>query len=126
MFRLKMYPAKNGNAFLIDASGTHLLIDGGFASTYQDFIAADLAQLAIQKARLDLVVCTHIDANHLGGLLEFFSCNGTSAARHIEVGTVWHNSLRLLPIPTAESQKTENRHKAAPAYPSRITIELSE
>ena len=109
MFRLKMYPAKNGDAFLVDAGGTYLLIDAGFASTYQDFIAADLAQLAEAGGRLDLVVCTHIDADHIGGLLEFFSHNGTLAKRGIEVGAVWHNSLRSLPAPTAEPDGSLDR-----------------
>lgn len=35
MLSLKMYDAKNGDAFLINAGGKHLLIDAGFASTYQ-------------------------------------------------------------------------------------------
>lgn len=104
-----MYPAKNGDAFLVDAGGTYLLIDAGFASTYQDFIAADLAQLAKEGGRLDLVVCTHIDADHVGGLLEFFSRNGTLAKRGIEVDAVWHNSLRSLPAPTAEPDGFHDR-----------------
>lgn len=97
MFRLKMYPAKNGDSFLVSAGSTYILIDAGFASTYQDFIAQDLAQLAEAGARLNLVVCTHIDADHIGGLLEFFSLNGASDKRGIEVDAVWHNSLRSLP-----------------------------
>ncbi|ARL22925.1 AVAST type 1 anti-phage system MBL fold metallo-hydrolase Avs1a [Burkholderia pseudomallei] len=109
MFRLKMYPAKNGDAFLADFGGTYLLIDAGFASTYQDFVAPDLAQLAKEGGRLDLVVCTHIDADHIGGLLEFFSCNGTPAKRGIEVDAVWHNSLRSLPSPTAEPDGFHDR-----------------
>jgi len=96
-----MYPAKNGDAFLVDAGGTYILIDAGFANTYQDSIATDLAQLAKDGSRLDLVVCTHIDADHIGGLLNFFSLNGTPATRGIEVDAVWHNSLRSLPAPTA-------------------------
>jgi beta-lactamase superfamily II metal-dependent hydrolase len=99
MLKLKMYPARNGDAFLIDASGTHILIDAGFASTYQDFIAADLASIAGGGGRLSLVVCTHIDADHIGGLLELFSLNGRPGGRGIEVDTVWHNSLRSLPFP---------------------------
>lgn len=104
-----MYPAKNGDAFLADFGGTYLLIDAGFASTYQDFVAPDLAQLAKEGGRLDLVVCTHIDADHIGGLLEFFSCNGTPAKRGIEVDAVWHNSLRSLPSPTAEPDGFHDR-----------------
>lgn len=101
MFRLKMYPAKNGDSFLVNADGAYILIDAGYASTYQDFIATDLAQLAKTGERLDLVVCTHIDADHIGGLLEFFSLNGTPDKRGIEVVDVWHNSLRSLPHPEA-------------------------
>lgn len=100
MLKLKMYPARNGDAFLVYAGGTHILIDAGFASTYQSFIASDLAQLARDGGRLDLVVCTHIDADHIGGLLEFFSLNGSPGKRGIEVDAVWHNSLRSLPAPS--------------------------
>ncbi|MDP3799787.1 MAG: AVAST type 1 anti-phage system MBL fold metallo-hydrolase Avs1a [Polaromonas sp.] len=109
MFRLKMYPANNGDAFLVDAGGTYILIDAGFASTYQDFIATDLAQLAKDGSRLDLVVCTHIDADHIGGLLEFLSLNGTPAKRGIEVDAVWHNSLRSLPASTATPDSVHDR-----------------
>ena len=42
MLRIKMYPARNGDSFLIDAAGEFILIDAGFASTFQDFIKADL------------------------------------------------------------------------------------
>lgn len=101
MFRLKMYPAKNGDAFLVDAGGTYILIDAGFASTYHDYIATDLAQLVVDRGRLDLVVCTHIDADHIGGLLEFFSLNGTPGSRGIDVRAIWHNSLRSLAVATA-------------------------
>jgi hypothetical protein len=109
MIRLKMYPAKNGDAFLADFGGAYFLIDAGFASTYQDFIAADLAQLAKEGGRLNLVVCTHIDADHIGGLLEFFSRNGTPDNRGIEVDAVWHNSLRSLPAPTEEADGLPDR-----------------
>jgi glyoxylase-like metal-dependent hydrolase (beta-lactamase superfamily II) len=101
MFRLKMYPAKNSDAFLVDAGGTYILIDAGFASTYHDLIATDLAQLAKGGDRLALVVCTHIDTDHIGDLLEFFSLNGAPGKRGIEVDAVWHNSLRSLPATTA-------------------------
>ena len=96
MLSLKMYPAKNGDAFLINANGNHLLVDGGFASTYTNNIAQDLAELSRQGNRISLVVCTHIDADHIGGLLAFFSANGCPDSRGIEVDAVWHNSLRSL------------------------------
>ncbi len=132
MFRLKMYPAKNGDAFLVDAGGRHILIDAGFASTYQDFIAADLAQLAEGGGQLDLVVCTHIDADHIGGLLEFFSSNGTPGKRGIEVGTVWHNSLRSLPAPATRTDDIRDqmvleamRRRGFPKAPTSLPDPIS-
>jgi len=50
MLKLKMYPARNGDAFLIEAAGAHILIDAGYDSTYQDFIAKDLAAVAAAKS----------------------------------------------------------------------------
>lgn len=103
MPRLKMYTARNGDAFLVDADSAHLLIDAGYASTYHDHIAPDLMKSAAAGGRLDLVVCTHIDADHIGGLLEFFSSNGPEGRRGIEVVQVWHNSLRSLPMTPGQS-----------------------
>ncbi|MBD8253969.1 MBL fold metallo-hydrolase [Pseudomonas fluorescens] len=97
MLELKMYPAKNGDAFLINANGQYVLIDGGYASTYTSCISPDLAMLAERGERLSLVVCSHIDADHIGGLLAFFDDNGDPGSRRIEVDAVWHNSLRSVP-----------------------------
>jgi len=52
MLRIKMYPASNGDSFLVDAAGTFILIDAGFASTFQDFVKADLASLISDGRRL--------------------------------------------------------------------------
>ncbi|MBT2298498.1 AVAST type 1 anti-phage system MBL fold metallo-hydrolase Avs1a [Pseudomonas fluorescens] len=108
MLKLKMYPANKGDAFLVNANGNHLLIDGGYASTYTDYIAQDLAELSRQGGRLSLVVCTHIDADHIGGLLTFFSTNGGPGNRGIDVDEVWHNSLRSLPCPATGPSLTED------------------
>lgn len=97
MFKIKMYPADNGDAFLIQANGSNLLVDGGYAATYQNFIAEDLTRLANCGGRLDLVICSHIDSDHIGGLLKFFAQNGPPGKRAVDVGRVWHNSLRSLP-----------------------------
>src|SRR3990167_2791964 len=97
MIKLKMYPAKNGDAFLINANDQYILIDAGYASTYATYISEDLAELAVRGESLKLVVCTHIDADHIGGLQALFSANGSLDRRLIEIDAVWHNSLRSLP-----------------------------
>ena len=95
-----MYPAKNGDAFLIKQNSTNpvaILIDGGYAATFKNWISNDLKLLAQLGYSLNLVVVTHIDADHIAGLLEFFRLNGNSQApKIIPVENVWHNSLRSL------------------------------
>lgn len=97
MIKLKMYPAKNGDAFLINANDQYILIDAGYSSTYSTYIAEELAELAVRGESLKLVVCTHIDADHIGGLQALFAANGGPQRRLIEIDAVWHNSLRSLP-----------------------------
>lgn len=101
---IKMYPANNGDAFLIRENTTKptaILIDGGYASTFQTYICPDLTHLAQLGYSLDLVVATHIDADHIAGLLSFFKLNGNSQTpKIIPVEDVWHNSLRSLAVTT--------------------------
>jgi beta-lactamase superfamily II metal-dependent hydrolase len=108
-----MYPANNGDAFLIKDNTTNpiaILIDGGYATTFQTFIRPDLEHLAQLGYSLDLVVATHIDADHITGLLTFFKLNGNSQApKIIQVEHVWHNCLRSLVFaPLTDGQMTRD------------------
>lgn len=95
--RIKMYPACNGDAFLISAAGANILIDAGYAQTFDNYIAQDLLDLSRKGERLDLVIVSHIDADHISGLIRLFSINGFSAVpKLVPVSNVWHNSLRSL------------------------------
>lgn len=111
MTYLKMYPAKNGDAFLIRENTIKpvmVLIDGGYASTFKTYILPDLSQFAQLGYSLDVVISTHIDADHISGLLSFFQLNGNfQDAKIIRVGDVWHNSLRsFMYMPILEGKTT--------------------
>ena len=102
MVEIKSYPAKNGDAFLVKATNRpfSMLVDGGYAQTFQQHIKPDLLEIAAAGHALDLVVVTHIDADHIAGLLPFFRSNGRAAAPAIiPVREVLHNSLRSLAAP---------------------------
>jgi len=135
-----MYPAKNGDAFLIRENVTKptaMLIDGGYASSFQACVSPDLTHLAQLGYSLDLVVATHIDADHLSGLLAFFKLNGNAEApKIIQVGDVWHNSLRSLLVmavadgnmtPEDEDLLVEIRRRGypIPAEPMVSPVEIS-
>lgn len=92
-----MYPAGNGDAFLISSNGTNLLIDAGYASTFNKHILNDLYHLASKGECLDLLITSHIDADHISGVIRFLSLNGDSAhPKIIPIHGIWHNSLRSL------------------------------
>lgn len=97
MLRIKMYPAKNGDAFLLSTDKTNILIDGGYASTFNQHILNDLKAINSKSESLELVITTHIDSDHIGGLIKFLSLNGSSAQSAIvPIKEIWHNSLRSL------------------------------
>nr|WP_228725629.1 MBL fold metallo-hydrolase [Klebsiella quasipneumoniae] len=73
-----MYPAQNGDAFLLSTGRTNILIDGGYASTFYSYIQKDLEELAAKNACLNLVIITHIDADHIGGIICLLASYGDS------------------------------------------------
>ena len=106
-----MYPANNGDAFLIVTELPQplaILVDGGYGSTFNDYISPDLKIFAEQGYCLDLVVATHIDADHISGLLEFFKQNGNSSStKIIPIKDVWHNSVRSLDFSSVYNADTK-------------------
>jgi hypothetical protein len=135
MVEIKSYPAKNGDAFLVNATDGSfaMLVDGGYAETYGTHLEPDLKLLAAKGRWLDLVVATHVDADHISGLLPFFRRNGPAATPAIiPVRGVLHNSLRSL-ISPAEGQGTLRpddaellREIRQRGFPARVTAAQQE
>jgi beta-lactamase superfamily II metal-dependent hydrolase len=94
-----MYPAQEGDAFLVslksDEGNKNILIDMGLTDTYHNEIKQDLVKLKSKGQKIDLLIITHIDQDHIQGAIEFIKDNGADR-RIIEVGEVWHNSFRHL------------------------------
>lgn len=109
MPQVKMFAASNGDAFLLkdeNPDGFAVLIDGGFASTFQNEIRAELAVMGREGRALDLVIATHIDADHISGLIKFFGENGpANSPRIVKVRQVWHNSLRSIPARSNQTNR---------------------
>ena len=104
MFNVDIIQAEFGDCFIIelgdDSSSPHnILIDGGPSAIYKEHLRSTLQEICKKKI-LDLVICTHIDVDHIGGLLAFFldlnsSKTGSSQIR-INVENLWHNSFQEL------------------------------
>lgn len=75
-FRVEMLPAAHGDALWIeygDAGATHrILIDGGPVPTYK-FIEKRIEQVPGDERFFELVVLTHVDADHVEGLVRLFA-----------------------------------------------------
>ncbi len=68
--RFEFFEAGCGDSILVSTSeGTHILIDGGISNTYQDEISFKLDEVD----KLDLVVVTHIDNDHICGIMELLN-----------------------------------------------------
>lgn len=90
IFTLEMLPAREGDALWItygqDGWRRHLLIDGGRQATGK-VIKKRLAELPAAEQRLELVVVSHVDRDHIEGLLDL----AESKFDGVEIGDVWFN-----------------------------------
>lgn len=91
---VSILPALNGDCFLITARETNILIDGGYVNTYNEFLKPLLLEMASQGKELSLVVVSHIDADHISGILKFIEEN--EAENIIPIQNIWHNAFRHL------------------------------
>ena len=96
---IKCYPAKNGDCFLISLGETeekkkHLLIDCGYVDTFQRYLKNDLIQIGESEGTLEKLILTHIDADHIQGVIRLLKDN--NAEKFIAIKEVWHNTYRHL------------------------------
>jgi len=97
MIKIKSYKAGKGDAFLLSFGENkehNIMIDMGISATYSQ-IKPDLELLASNGKKIDLLVVTHMHADHIGGAIKFLKDNGNDK-NIIEVDEVWHNSYRHL------------------------------
>ena len=99
MIHLEALPADDGDCLWIEWPDTHgathrMLVDGGRGSPRQipPGLADRLARQPEDQRTFDLVVCTHIDVDHIGGLL---ALAGDPPAG-FRAADVWFNGRRHL------------------------------
>jgi beta-lactamase superfamily II metal-dependent hydrolase len=95
MINIKMFKAEKGDAFLIKFDNNqNILIDMGMPKTYKDEILQELIKLKEERQKIDLLVISHIDEDHIGGAIKFLEENQNNNI--IEISEIWHNSYRQL------------------------------
>jgi beta-lactamase superfamily II metal-dependent hydrolase len=111
--RLIAFQSDKGDCLLLtDNSGTRrILVDGGMPVSYTAHVAAAMGKLGAAKAALDVVYISHIDRDHIGGVLkmlddeadwrvhEFQKKNNNTKSkppavpRPPKIKEIWHNAF---------------------------------
>jgi beta-lactamase superfamily II metal-dependent hydrolase len=111
--KIRVFHASDGDCLLLSSSGTpprRLLIDGGRKDSYEQNTRALLGKLRKTGGRLDVVCVSHIDDDHISGILRLVEdevewrayefarsqrpgARPPRAARPPQIGEVWHNGL---------------------------------
>jgi beta-lactamase superfamily II metal-dependent hydrolase len=96
VFQIEMLPAAHGDCLWIEygtGNKVHrILIDGGPAPAY-DALRSRILRLPSGKRRFDLLVVTHVDADHLEGIVVLMQ----DPALGLEFDDVWFNGWDHLP-----------------------------
>lgn len=95
-YRIEMLPALHGDALLVEygrARTRRLLIDGGPLAAFPD-LEARLNALPAGDQRVELVVITHVDTDHVEGLIRLFAM--PEAKWPIVAEEIWFNGWRHL------------------------------
>ncbi|WP_245384589.1 MBL fold metallo-hydrolase [Rhizobium leguminosarum] len=68
--QIEVFPAASGDCLLLTSSDDRrLLADAGLPDAYDEFIATSLSELRAAQKEIDVVYVSHIDRDHIGGVL---------------------------------------------------------
>lgn len=123
MLELQMLPAREGDALWLrwgrSAAQRQILIDLGREETGRG-MRARLEALPESKRKFDLLVITHVDRDHIGGVLTGFA--EADPIPGLEFGDVWFNGWAHLDGGTIPPQPDPNALESmGPAQGERLT-----
>jgi hypothetical protein len=109
-----MLPASEGDSLILsygpqETDLSHLVVDGGRASTWPHLQQA-LEDIAARGERVELLLLSHIDADHIDGLLKLAEANNPP----LTPNAVWYNAYKQLEALSGALQP--QGYRAADAY----------
>lgn len=103
MIKLHIVQAEFGDCFILESKSgndsTTLLIDGGPYQTFKNHLKPTLQKLPL-NGKIDLMILSHIDNDHIIGLLDLLNeiknqrANGIKEL--VKITSMWHNSFKDL------------------------------
>lgn len=90
--KVRSFPASYGESFLLSFEGENntfnILIDTGFVST-AEIISEELKKMKYSNQKLDLIIFTHIDNDHINGARELL--RQIFEEKIVDIGEIWYN-----------------------------------
>lgn len=100
--RIIILPALNGDCILVEFQTSHyILIDGGYVDTYENYLLPTLKEIDAQGGKLDVVVVTHIDGDHISGIIRLLE------DMPIGIGEIWYNGYRHIQSVAVTTEEKE-------------------
>jgi len=101
MFKLHAVQAQFGDCLILEfgtnASRRFILVDGGPPDTFANELETAL-QSIVQSGKLDAVILSHIDNDHIIGLLDLLAALEEDKANgdppRVKIAGIWHNSFQ--------------------------------
>jgi hypothetical protein len=101
MFNLRIIQAEFGDCLILEygteAAPLYTLIDGGPGHIFEQHLSSELTSVTNNGGRLDLIVLSHVDQDHIVGLLDLFSKISEQRANGVveivAVDQVWFNQF---------------------------------
>ena len=96
--RFEFFEAGCGDSILVSTDeGTHILIDGGVRDTFFYSLRNKYEEFQEKNKKLDLVILTHYDDDHIAGLLKLLDAEKIKILYNIDyepvIKEVWSNSF---------------------------------
>jgi beta-lactamase superfamily II metal-dependent hydrolase len=125
MFGLRVVQAEFGDSLLLEF-GTdarrYILIDGGPDLIYERHLKKELKKIAEAGGKLDRVILSHVDGDHVLGLIDFFA-DLRDADAYIAIDGVWMNSFTNTPEGAGLEPKIRALGAAAPMTKAAATVQ---
>ena len=95
--QLELFPALGGDCILIsfEKIDYRILIDGGYKETFSCALVPALKELGAKGKGIDLLVVTHVDNDHIMGIIGLFQALKIQEIE-IEIREIWYNGYRHL------------------------------
>lgn len=109
--KLTMFPANEGDCFLLEfgtgKDAFRMMIDSGNVEFGNKCLKAIFSKLKKEKKKINLLLITHVDGDHIGGALSLMRLKKKF---HNMITEVWHNGLQQI-IPDLPDETDEDSRK---------------